>query len=353
MVTVLIAAGGTGGHVFPGLVVAERMVEEGLNVHWVGSGTAVERILTKGKNMPIDTIAVRGLRDRSLLAWLGVPFMLLRACWQAWRVMVRVRPVGVLGMGGYVSGPIGFVAWLLRKPLLIHEQNAVLGWSNRLLLPFAFRLLTAFPDVHPCAKSVVLGNPVSKRLLDLPPPEVRLSERDGVLHLLVLGGSQGAAELNQIMPQILARTEHLEVWHQSGARDLAQVKDVYESHGVDATVSDFIDDMPRAYTWADLVVCRAGALTISELAAVGVASILVPLLGVAGNHQLENARIMTKCGAARVLSMTAIKRGVLNRMLEGARKRDSLVKMACAAYRLRVDNAAERVVEECKEVFGV
>lgn len=356
MPTVLIAAGGTGGHIIPALTIAKSMRCAGLNIHWVGSGTAIERTFMEGKNIPQDTIQVSGLRDRNLLMWLSAPLMLARASWQAWRLIRRVRPIGVLGMGGYVSGPIGVVAWLCRLPLLIHEQNATLGWSNRLLLPFATRILTAFSGVCTDKRAVLLGNPVAEELLSLPEPAQRYAKRNGPLRLLVLGGSQGAHDLNRIIPHSLKAftSSDIKIWHQSGAIDCEQVARTYSSYRLTADVSEFITDMSRAYGWADLVVCRAGALTLAELAAVGVAAVLVPLTGVAGNHQIHNAHAMTSRDAMLSMSAADIQSGKLGTLLKRALEdRSLLLRMAQAAYVLRVENATERVVAECQRNFHV
>ena len=355
MSKVLIVAGGTGGHMAPALNVAQTMRKQGVDVHWIASGSALERVFMRGKDMPLDTIQVSGLRDRSALRWLPVPFMLMRACWQAWRLIGRIKPKGVLAMGGYVSGPVGIMAWVRGLPLLIHEQNTVLGLSNRLLLPFATRVLTAFSGVCSSSKSLTLGNPIDATLLSLPPPQQRYATKRGALRILILGGSQGAREINQHLPVALAdisKTD-MEIWHQSGEQDKPQVLALYEQHALKARVSAFIDDMPHAYAWADLVVCRAGALTLAELAGVGVAAVIVPLTGVAGDHQVRNASRMSATGGARHMSIQEIQTGGLDALLEIEHPRKLLQQMACALYQLREEHATERVVSECRKVFHV
>jgi UDP-N-acetylglucosamine--N-acetylmuramyl-(pentapeptide) pyrophosphoryl-undecaprenol N-acetylglucosamine transferase len=247
------------------------------------------------------------------------------------------------------------MAWLRGKPVLIHEQNAVLGLSNRLLSPFATRILTAFAEACASAKSLVLGNPIAEELLTLPPPQQRYAKRTGPLRILILGGSQGAQQINAMMPQVLASNaqQDLEIWHQSGVRGAAEVIAAYGKQGIDARVSPFIRDMAKAYGWADLVICRAGALTLAEIAGVGVAAVILPLTGVAGNHQVRNAQHASNAGGALQMSMQDIQSGRLNAFLENARDRKVLLKMACAFYQLRVADATGRVVAECRQAFHV
>jgi len=298
---VLILAGGTGGHIFPGLAVARALRERAVPVVWLGSAGGMETRLVPPAGIDIETISVKGLRGKGALALVKAPFLLLRSVVQALAILRRLRPRAVLSFGGYAAGPGGIGAWLLRRPLLVHEQNRAPGLTNRVLSRLARRVLCGFPGSFPEGRAEVVGNPVRPEIAALPAPSERLAGRRGPARLLVLGGSQGANALNQILPQVLAglpADQRPQVRHQCGERHADATRAVYEAAGVTASVEAFIADMADAYGWADLVVCRAGALTLAELCAAGVGSVLVPFPAAVDDHQTRNADYLVEAGAA-------------------------------------------------------
>ena len=300
---VLIMAGGTGGHVFPALAVADELRARGVPVVWLGTKAGIESRLVPQAGYPIEWMSITGLRGKNTLTLLLAPVRIVMACWQALRVLLRRRPCAVLGMGGFASGPGGLMAWFIRKPLLVHEQNAIAGMTNKILSRFASVVLQAFPGVFKNAKTT--GNPVRQSICELTAPSERFAQRDvnDKLRLLVIGGSLGAVKLNEIIPQSLATmavADRPEVIHQTGVKNIDAARDLYRSADVDAKVEAFIDDMPAAYEWADLVICRSGAMTVFELAAAGVASVLVPYPYAVDDHQTGNARYLESAGAAIV-----------------------------------------------------
>ncbi len=306
---VVILAGGTGGHVYPALAVAEWLRAGGVPVVWMGTRTGLEARVVPRAGIEMEWLEVSGLRGKGALAWAGAPLRLGRALLQAWRVLGRHRPRSVLGMGGFVSGPGGVAAALRRIPLVIHEQNAVAGLTNRLLRPLARRLLEGFPGVFGDPRAEHVGNPVRAEIAALPPPEVRFAGRRDPWRLLVVGGSLGALALNETVPRALARLrpeDRPEVLHQAGAKTLETARAAYAQAGVAADVRPFLDDMAGAYAWADLVLCRAGALTVAELAAAGVGAILVPYPHAVDDHQTANARHLAEAGAAEILAQEAL-----------------------------------------------
>jgi UDP-N-acetylglucosamine--N-acetylmuramyl-(pentapeptide) pyrophosphoryl-undecaprenol N-acetylglucosamine transferase len=302
---IVVMAGGTGGHVFPALAVAEYLRNEGETIIWLGTRAGIEARVVPAANFAIEWLSVQGLRGKGLGRLIMAPFILIRACWQAFVTLLRLRPKAVLGMGGFVSGPGGLVAWMLNIPLFIHEQNSVIGLTNQLLRRFAKKTYFAFPDA---AKRVpgskCIGNPVRAELVDIEPPEFRLAGRqDDPMQLLVIGGSLGAAALNRILPEAVALLDVSErplIKHQCGIQHLEVCTQHYQQLKVDAEVSGFIEDMAEVYKWADLVVCRAGALTISELTAVGLAAILIPFPYATDNHQYYNALYLQQHDAAKI-----------------------------------------------------
>ncbi len=346
----MIMAGGTGGHVFPGLAVADHLRERGWNVIWLGSPAGMEAKLVPSRGYAMAPVQFSGLRGKGLVTVLLLPLRLLRAFWQALRALRAHRPDVVLGMGGYVAFPGGMMASLLNRPLVIHEQNSIAGLTNRVLARLADRVLAGFPGALPDAEAV--GNPVRADIATLPDPVQRFSGRTGPLQVLVIGGSLGAAALNDIVPQALAllpSTIRPHVRHQSGAQHAAALRDNYQHAGVNADTVAFIDDMAGAYSSADLVICRAGALTVAELAAAGVASILVPFPHAVDDHQTGNARYLTDAGAAVLLQqkdMTA--RGLA--ALINSLNRDSLLSMACKARAMARADATARVAQICEEL---
>jgi len=353
-VRVMIAAGGTGGHVFPALVVAEALAARGARVEWVGTARGLEARLVPEAGLPLHTLPVRALRGRGAAAWLGAPFALARPLAAALALVRRLRPHVVLGMGGYAAGPAGLAAWLVRRPLVVHEQNAVPGLTNRLLAPLARRVLAGFPDAFPPGPRVeVTGNPVRADIAALPPPEARWAGRSGPPRLLVLGGSQGARALNEALPAALARLapgERPEVRHQAGARAAEAVRAAYARAGVAAEVTAFVEDMAEAYGWADLAVARAGALTVAELAAAGLGALLVPYPHAVDDHQRANARWLERAGAAEVVREPLDPDALAGRLRALLAGRAGLLARAQAARRLARPDAAARVAEACLEV---
>jgi UDP-N-acetylglucosamine--N-acetylmuramyl-(pentapeptide) pyrophosphoryl-undecaprenol N-acetylglucosamine transferase len=343
---VAIMAGGTGGHVFPALAVAERLRDLGHEVVWMGTRDGLEARVVPEQGFGIEWITIHGLRGRGLGRWLGAPLRLLRALVQALRILHRQRPAVVLGMGGFAAGPGGVAAWLLRQPLVIHEQNAAAGMTNRWLSRLARRGLQAFPGALPKAHTV--GNPVRADFAHIPAPAQRLAGRTGAMRLLVLGGSQGARALNECVPQALAQVPPVQrpaVWHQGG-RTLDTARTAYQAAGVQARLDAFIDDMPAAYAWADLVLCRAGAMTVAELAAAGVGAVLVPFPHATDDHQTRNAGFLVRAGAALLLPERELDTSRLAALVAqlGA-DRARLLAMAQAARAVASPGALEAIVE--------
>ncbi len=356
MQPIMIMAGGTGGHVFPALAVADVLREHGVPVVWLGTRAGIEADLVPAAGYPIEWIQVGGLRGKSLRARMLAPFKILGACYQALQVMCRIRPCAVLGMGGFVSGPGGLVAWLLRKPLLIHEQNAVAGLTNKLLARIASRLLEAFPGALGRG-AIHVGNPVRRSISQLPAPVQRFASHRDALRVLVLGGSLGALRLNEVLPQALAQIDadsRPQVIHQTGKRNLQQAQEQYRQHRVDAEMRDFIDDMDTAYAWADIVVCRAGAMTVFELAAAGVGAILVPYPFAVDDHQSANADYLASAGAAIVRKQHELDAEWLAATLEDfSQHRDKLLRMANRARECAMPNAASDVARQCLSAGGM
>jgi UDP-N-acetylglucosamine--N-acetylmuramyl-(pentapeptide) pyrophosphoryl-undecaprenol N-acetylglucosamine transferase len=349
---VMILAGGTGGHIFPGLAVAEALRARGVPVVWLGSRTGLENRLVPAADLTLDTIDVSALRGKGRLALAGAPLRLMRAVWQALRIVQRRRPRSVLSLGGFAAGPGGLAAWLLRRPLLVHEQNRVPGLTNRTLAHLARRVLCGFPDAFGgrfAAETV--GNPVRPGISAVAPPAQRFDARDATRRILVLGGSQGARALNAAVPTALAALGGelpYEVRHQCGERHREQAAHAYAAAGVAAQIENFIGDMAQAYAWADLVICRSGALTIAELCAAGVGAVLVPFPHAVDDHQTRNAEFLVAHGGARLLREgdgLAVELEALLRQLLPARA--GLLAMANAARgQARID-AAQRVADAC------
>jgi len=349
---IMIMAGGTGGHVFPGLAVAAELQARQREVVWLGTRRGLEARLVPQHGIDIEWISIAGVRGRGFLAWLSAPFRLAKAVVEALSALRRRRPAAVLGMGGFVAGPGGFAAWLTRRPLIIHEQNSVAGTTNRLLAPLAARVFEAFPGSFlKRAGAELVGNPVRRSLAPSEPPRARLLVRSGLRRrVLVIGGSQGARILNETVPQALAElpaAERPEVRHQAG-RGLDTARAAYAAAGVEARVDEFIDDMSAAYQWADLVVARAGALTVAELAMVGVGAILVPFKAAIDDHQTLNARYFARGGAGIVLAEQDLTPSVLARELAGCLgDLERLATMAEAAHAQAKLAVAEKIAAAC------
>jgi len=350
---VLIMAGGTGGHVFPALACAREFQARGYRVHWLGTPRGIENELVPQAGLPLHLIQVSGLRGKGKLALLKAPFQLLRALWQARRIVKQVQPVCVLGMGGYVTGPGGLAARLAGVPLVIHEQNAVAGTANRGLALFAQRVCEAFQNTFRNAgkRRRTTGNPVREELFLETPREPLAGRRP---RLLVLGGSLGAEPLNKLLPAalaLLAAELRPEVVHQAGKQHAELTVERYADAGVKAHVVPFIQDMAGAYAWADLVVCRAGALTVSELAAAGLASFLVPLPHAIDDHQTQNAKYLAEEGAALLLPQaTTDPEDLAAYLTEVLMQPERLIQMGRQARRLSMPDATRRVVDICLEV---
>lgn len=349
----LIMAGGTGGHVFPALAVARVLRDRRHEVVWLGTRRGIEARLVPADGIPIEWIEIEGLRGRGALHWLAAPVKLARAIHQAIAILRRVKPVVVLGCGGFASGPGGVAAWLRRVPLVVHEQNAVAGMTNRWLARLADAVAEAFPgSFAPGLRATVTGNPVRREIAALEPPASRFAARKDPLRLLVFGGSQGASALNRIVPHAVARLPQSlrpAVLHQTGKRDLEATSALYRELGLDADLRSFLDDMAGAYAEADLAVSRAGALTVSELAAAGLGAVLVPFPAAVDDHQTRNAGFLVDAGAAVLLPESELTAERLAAELEPllAPGRGPALRLALAARAVAVTDAAERVASIC------
>lgn len=349
--SVVVMAGGTGGHVFPALAVAEDLRSRGVKIHWLGTRNGIEAELVPARDFPITYLDVSGVRGQGFKRLLLAPFKLVVAVIAAMRLLRSVQADAVIGLGGYVTGPGGVAAKLLGKPLLIHEQNAVAGFTNRLLSRLALRVLEAFPGTFaPAAKVSCVGNPVRSEISALPVPVMRYAGHEGVLRVLVLGGSQGAVALNALVPEALAmllQTHALDIRHQAGKKNLEKATAKYRELGVEAQVLPFIDDMAAMYGWADLVICRSGALTVSEIAAAGVASVLIPYPYAVDDHQTANGKFLSEAGAARLFRQQDLTAEKLAAELTPLLARETLLQMATAARALAKPEATDTVALAC------
>ncbi len=351
---IVIMAGGTGGHVFPGLAVAHRLQADDWQVHWLGTPDRMEAELVPAHGFPIEFINIRGLRNHGLVRKLLAPSQIIKAILQALVILRRIKPDVVLGMGGYAAGPGGVAAKLLGIPLVLHEQNAAAGLTNRLLAKIASRILMGFEGAFPLTeRSRVVGNPVRDEFLQLAQQPLKHYQAGAVLKILIVGGSLGARALNQVVPNALAKLNKVEIRHQSGKGNASQVTDLYQSLGVTTvTVSEFISDMSAAYDWADLLICRAGALTVAEVAAAGIPAVFVPLPHAVDDHQTRNAESLTSRGAAVLMpqkEMTADKLAALIAQWQSDPRQ--LQKMAQLSRAAAILNATDRVVSECKALI--
>jgi UDP-N-acetylglucosamine--N-acetylmuramyl-(pentapeptide) pyrophosphoryl-undecaprenol N-acetylglucosamine transferase len=353
--TILIMAGGTGGHIFPALAVAEYLRDRDWNVVWMGNRAGMEAGLIPQRGYAMAWIRFSGVRGRNVLQAALLPLQLLIAFWQSARAIFFHRPHVVLGMGGYVSFPGAMMAALFNRPLAIHEQNSVAGLANRVLARLADRVLTTFPEAFGEATAVhITGNPVRSEIADMAPPENRYRARGGRLRVLVMGGSQGARVLNTTVPDALAlvpEDTRPRVLHQAGASHLQSVRRRYEERGVAAEVADFIEDIASRYAEADLIICRAGATTVAEIAAAGIASLLVPYPHAVDDHQLVNARFLADRGAALLIPQSEFTPQRLAEMLAGT-TRDRLLAMAQRARTVGKPDATLAVAKACMELAG-
>ena len=347
---IMIAAGGTGGHVFPGLAVAEVLRKRGHQVVWMGTPDSFEARTVPRHGIEVRLVRVKGLRGKGALSWLGAPLRLLRALRDALGVLRSERPDLLLGMGGFAAGPGGLAAWLTRRPLVIHEQNSIAGLTNRLLARLARRVLEAFPQTFAGAETV--GNPVRPGFAELADPAQRIGARGAPGQVLVVGGSLGARALNEMVPAALALLPAAQrplVRHQGG-RTLEAAQAAYARHGVSGEVTAFIDDMAAAYGWADLVICRAGASTVAELAAAGCAALLVPYPHAVDDHQTRNGQYLVDAGAALMVPEDILTPELLAEMLSGLlARREQLVTMAQAARKAAWPDAVNVIADACIE----
>ncbi|MEP6483592.1 MAG: undecaprenyldiphospho-muramoylpentapeptide beta-N-acetylglucosaminyltransferase [Rudaea sp.] len=352
---VLIMAGGTGGHIFPGIAVAQELQSRNIPVLWLGSAGGLETRLVPNAGLTIETLNIGGIRGKGVRTLLSAPLRIMRAVASAWKILRRTKPRSALSLGGYASGPGGIASWLSGVRLVVHEQNSVPGVTNRTLSHFAKKVLCGFDGA--LAHGEWVGNPVRREISAVPNPAQRFADRGGAIRLLVLGGSQGASGINATLPQVVREiSSGLEIRHQAGPRHLDKTKESYADVGVEARVDAFIDDMAAAYAWADVVVCRAGALTLAELCAVGLGAILVPFPAAVDDHQTHNARALVTCGAARLVAegdgFANRLSAALNEILAGSEgeQRARLLTMANSARALAKPDAAARIADACLEV---
>lgn len=354
---ILITAGGTGGHVYPGLAVAKALIEQDIPVVWMGTRKGIEARVIPEAGIEMAWLEVSGIRGKGVAALLMAPFKLAKALFQSVKIMRKYRPTAVLGMGGFVAGPGGFVASLMGIPVIIHEQNARAGTTNRILSRLALEVLEGFPETFPAKRdAIVTGNPVRKEISAIAAPEKRLQREEGKFHLLVIGGSLGAKALNEMVPRALCalpKDIQPEVVHQAGQNTLELAKKTYEAAAVQAHIVPFIDDMAGAYEWADLIICRAGALTIAEVSAAGLASILVPYPYAIDDHQTENAKYLAKEGAAILAQQNELNEDALAKVLQALiTNREQLLEMSKKARALAMPEATEKVAIICADIAG-
>lgn len=349
----LIMAGGTGGHIMPGLAVADALKSRGWTIFWLGNPEKMEGQLVPSRGYQMASMRFAGVRGKGLLSKLKAPLMLMSAVSQAWRHFSRIRPDVVLGMGGYVAFPGGLVAWLRKKPLVLHEQNAIAGMANRVLSSLASKVLVGFPNALPGADWV--GNPVRADVAGLTDPALRYAEHQGPLRLLVVGGSLGASALNQVVPEALAKLEsekRFAVTHQSGAQHIDALQAAYRNAGVDAQCVAFIDDMAGALRDADVLICRAGAMTVAEVAAAGVAALFVPFPHAVDDHQTANARFLSDEGAAWIQQQSSLTAEWLADWLS-MRTRPELMKVAIQARKKARPDSARQIADICSQKAGI
>ncbi len=348
--TIMIMAGGTGGHVYPAMAVADYLKGQGWKIVWLCTEGGMENRLIEGKGFDKAMITMQGVRGKGLLGWLLLPVKLLKASRQSHAAIKQFQPNVVLGMGGFAAFPGGLKAWIMAKPLVIHEQNSIAGLTNKVLAIFATRVLAAFPTAFG-NKAQIVGNPVRQEITELPEPQQRYSERTGKLNLLIVGGSLGAGALNEIMPKALENfpKDTFAVVHQSGEKHVAALQANYDEASRAADTRAFISNMAEMYAWADVVICRAGALTIAELASVGVASVLVPFPHAVDDHQTYNAKYLSDAGAAQLIQQSEFSVTKATEILRGL-TRENCLEMALKAQQLAKPQATKTVADICAEV---
>ncbi len=352
---VLVTAGGTGGHVFPALAAAKLFESRGIQVCWIGTEQGIESRIVPQNHIYIEYLDISGVRGQGFIRLLWAPLKIAKSVLRVMAIIRRFQPDLILGMGGFVSGPTGLAGWLSGRPVFIHEQNAIAGFTNKMLSKIAKRVFQAFPGAFPDGNKVeTTGNPVRSEIVAVEPPANRYSQRQGAIRVLILGGSQGAVALNEIVPKALAHlisSIDFEILHQAGNKNSDTAIACYESAGVNAKVVPFIEDMAAAYAWADLVICRSGALTVCELAAVGVAALLIPYPFAVDDHQTANARYLSEAGAAILVQQSDLDEAQLAKMIKtDLSDRAELQAMAEKGRKLAMTHATELLVERCEEV---
>ena len=348
--TALVMAGGTGGHIFPGLAVAEALRERSWNVHWLGGPDSMESRLVPPRGFAFETIDFSGVRGKGLKTLVLLPLRLLKACWQSMQVVRRVKPDVVIGLGGYITFPAGLMSAFLGKPLVLHEQNSIAGMANKVLAGVADRVFSAFPNVM--KRAICVGNPLRRMFLQQPGPAERLASRTGRLKLLVVGGSLGAKALNEVVPKALAlipRGQRPQVMHQSGEKQIDALRANYAAAGVEAEFAPFIADMAAAFADADLVVCRAGASTVTEIAAIGAAAVFVPFPFAVDDHQTTNAKFIVDAGGGWLVQQSALTPQWLADLLRTT-GRAELIARALKAKAMAKTEATETIVAACEEL---
>lgn len=348
--TIFFTAGGTGGHIFPALAVAKLFQAEH-NIVWIGGKSGLENTIIPKHGIKLETISISGLRKKGLIKLALMPFILARACYQATKLIFVYRPDAIVGFGGYATFPLCFMGWFWRVPVLIHEQNAIPGLSNKILAKFATVVMTAYPTVLASKRTKVVGNPVREDICKILPPEIRYSQRTGGLNVLIVGGSLGAKIFNETFPLVFANTTNVAtITHQVGRGDAQTVAAHYKSLGVNATVVDFIQDMAAVYAAADLIICRAGASTVSEIMAAGLASIFIPYPYAVDDHQYYNAKPLVDAGAAYLILQRDMSRDKLTDMIIGI-TRARCLEMADQARSLAIVDSSTRIYEIIRNEF--
>ena len=353
---ILIMAGGTGGHIYPALAVADHLRDKGFSLFWLGTSNGLEARVVPGKGYQLLTINVSGLRGKGLMKWIQAPVVICRGLIQSLQILIHLKPAVVLGMGGFVSGPGGLATWIMRIPLCIHEQNAIAGMTNCMLAPLANLVMEAFPNTFADRfNAKVTGNPVRSEIRNsVPAHKTDNSGKKHTLQLLVLGGSQGARKLNQIIPETLAiipENIHIEVRHQTGENHYVETEAIYRNLNCVAKLEPYIENMAEAYIWADIVVCRSGAITVAELSAAGVPSILVPYPFAVDDHQTANARFLSDAGAAILIQEKDLTKECLCQLLcNFFESHQNLADMAVRARKMDKPDATQLIATLCLEV---
>jgi UDP-N-acetylglucosamine--N-acetylmuramyl-(pentapeptide) pyrophosphoryl-undecaprenol N-acetylglucosamine transferase len=347
----LIAAAGTGGHIFPGLAIAEGLRNKGWDVSWLGTTTGMENRLVKEQNLPINSIEFGGTRGKGITTWLLMPYRLIKASIESGLIIIKNKPNLVIGFGGYVTLPTGLAAKCLGKRLVIHEQNSVIGLSNKVLACLTKNVYTAFPNV--LKKAVVTGNPLRHEFINIDEPAIRFENRQGPLRILIIGGSLGAKFLNETVPQaikLINLENRPDITHQSGANQYSDLKNLYASLNVDANVMSFIADTAQAFANADLIICRAGASTVTEIAAVGAAAIFIPLPSAVDDHQTQNAMYLVKNQGAWLLPQRELTPQKLAHEILSM-NRNILLKTAQKSKKMHIPNTVDIIVDACEELI--